>query len=240
MSDGLPPKPEHELPDSTFPYGPCPRCGRASNFDVKGTAPLTFDDLGTYALSADGRRERLHDEQLAVLQCQGCRQNIVVVEEQYVGGRRKRDGGRSGSVQWRGIHWWPNLGMRTGDPDVPPGVASAIAEAERCLSANSPRAAAVMFRGALAEIVTSRGSEAAKAKSSLAGQLKQMAADGHLDATLADWADQVRLLGNAGAHPNELEPVSREEAEDLSRLMNALVEFLFIYPARVQRARRGR
>ncbi|WP_210428902.1 DUF4145 domain-containing protein [Nocardioides eburneiflavus] len=240
MSDGLPPKSEHELPDSTYPYGPCPRCGRASNFTPQGTAPVTFDESGGYSIAHDGHHERIHEEQLVILQCQGCRQNVVVVEEQYVGGQRKRDGGRSGVVEWRGVHWWPSPGMRRGDPDIPRAVADAIAEAERCLSANSPRAAAVMFRGALAEIVTQRGSETARAKGSLYAQLGQMASDGDLDDTLADWADHVRVLGNAGAHPLELEPVSRDEADELSRLVNALVEYLFVHPARVRRARAGR
>jgi len=28
--------------DSTFPYGPCPRCGRHSNFTAIDAPPLTF------------------------------------------------------------------------------------------------------------------------------------------------------------------------------------------------------
>lgn len=239
MANALPRKPEHVPPDSSAPYGPCPRCQRASNFKVVGTAPVSYTDQ-YIASPGGGTGQRLHDEQMAILQCQGCTQNTVVIEEQYVGGRRARDGGRSGAVEWRGIHWWPTPGARTDDPDVPSAVASSVAEAERCRSVNSPRAAAVMFRGALAEIVTAKGSVAARDKRSLAAQLKQMAADGALDANLADWADHVRVLGNAGAHPNELEPVTSEEADDLSRLVHALIDYLFIHPARVQRARLGR
>lgn len=79
--------------------------------------------------------------------------------------------------------------------------------------------AAVMFGGALGQMVTDLGSEEAKGKRNLAGQLKQMATDGELDNSLAEWADTVRLLGNAGAHPNELEPVSQQEADELARLI---------------------
>lgn len=241
MPDRLPAKPEDALPESSAPYGPCTRCSRTSNFTVVGIVPVTYDTSGAYALSATGGTERLFDQQVAILQCQGCRQNVVVIEEQYIGGRRKRDGGVSGgTVQWRGIHWWPSLGMTATDPSVPTNIASAVAEANRCLAASSPRAAAVMFRGALAEIVAARGSAEATAQHSLAAQLKQMAADGALDATLADWADHVRTLGNAGAHPNELEPVTVEEAEDLSRLTSALLEYLYVHPARVQRSRDAR
>ena len=74
------------------------------------------------------QHEPTHDEQLTVLQCQGCHQNIVVIEEQYVGGSRTRDGGtRSGPVEWRGVHWWPTPGMRPGKPDVPAAVSEAVA-----------------------------------------------------------------------------------------------------------------
>lgn len=235
----LPPKPDSSLPDSTDPHGPCPRCGRLSNFTLVGQAPVTYDD-STYAVLPDGQPERQYDEQMTILECQGCRQNVVVIEEQYVGGVRKRLGGNSGVMQWRGIHWWPTPGMRPADPDIPPAVADAVAEGTRCLAVKAPRAAAVMFRAALAQIVSDRGSTSAQSKHTLAGQLEQMASEGDLDRTLADWADHIRLVGNAGAHPNELDPVSIEEADELGRLITSLVEYLYIMPARVQRARSAR
>ncbi len=229
----LPAKPDDVLPDSTDLNGACPRCGRQSNFTLRGRSPLTYDGKG-YTVRQDGRREPTYDEQLSVLQCQGCQQNIVVVEQKYVGGVR---GGRGGDVQWRGVHWWPAAGMRPVDPAVPEGVAEAVSEGVCCLAIRAPRAAAVMFRGALGQIVSDRGSPTAQARRTLAAQLQQMATDGDLDRTLAEWADHVRLLGNAGAHPNELDPVTLDEAEDLSRLINAMVEYLYVMPARVQRAR---
>lgn len=239
--DRLPPKPEDALPDSTDPHGPCPRCGRQSNFSIEGSTPVTYDDRTSYEL-ADGTTERGFDQQLTVLQCQGCRQNVIVIEEMYVGGQSKQLTGRlaGGAVQWRGIHWWPTPGMRPSDPDLPSAVADAVAEGTRCLAVKAPRAAAVMYRAALAQIVTDRGSAQAQAKKVLAAQLKQMAVDGDLDRTLADWADHIRVIGNAGAHPNELDPVSVEEAGDLARLINGMLEYLYVMPARIQRARAAR
>jgi len=238
-NDRLPPKPDDALPDSTEPHGPCPRCGRLSNFTLEGSAPLTFDG-SSYLVNHDGTRERTHFERLSVLQCQGCTQNIVVVEEEYVGGVRRADGGRSGYSEWRGIHWWPTPGMRSGDPAVPLGVAEAIGEGMRSLAVRAPRAAVVMFRGALGQIVSDRGSAEAQGKRTLFDQLKQMADEGTLDRNLADWADHIRVLGNAGAHPNELEPVALDEAQDLSRLIQAMIEYLYVMPARVQAARSRR
>lgn len=239
LPERLPQKPDDALPDSTSPYGPCPRCGRLSNFTTKGSAPVTYDG-GSMAVGGM-QQEPSYDEQLTVLQCQGCRQNVVVIEEQYVGGRRTRDGGtRSGTYEWRGIHWWPTPGMRPGNADVPAAVSEAVAEATRCLAVQAPRAAAVMFRGALGQIVVDRGSAEAQKKPNLARQLKQMADEHSLDETLAEWADHLRTLGNAGAHPNELEPVTMDEAHELSRLMAALIDYLYVMPATVRRARQTR
>jgi hypothetical protein len=200
--------------------------------------PVTFNT--SVLVGGGGRVQRDHDEQLAVLECHGCKQNVVVIEEKHVGGIAVRAGGNSGTVQWRGVHWWPSPGMRPSDPDIPGPVADAVAEGTRCLAVRAHRAAVVMFRDALAEIVTDRGSAAAQTRHALAGQLKQMASEGALDSTLADWADHIRVIGNAGAHPNTLAPVSVDEAEELARLLAALLDYLYVMPARVQRARTAR
>jgi hypothetical protein len=35
---------KHEgLPDSTLPYGLCPRCQKQSSFEMVGSLPVTFD-----------------------------------------------------------------------------------------------------------------------------------------------------------------------------------------------------
>jgi hypothetical protein len=185
----------------------------------------------------NGNQERGYDQQLTVLACQGCGQNVVVIEDQFVGGVAKRSGGNSGSVQWRGFHWWLTPGGAASDPSIPGPGADAIKEGERCLAVSAPRAAAVMFRSALAMVVKNKGSSSAQAKTNLAGQLKQMSLDGDLDRTLADWADHVRIVGNSGAHPGELAPVTIDEAQELSRLMTALTDYLYVMPARVARAR---
>lgn len=236
----LPPKAQDALPDSTSPDGPCPRCHRMSNFGLVGSLPVAYDEH-RFALGDDGSHKRIPDQRVSVLKCYGCKQNVVVVEDQFIGGVASRSGDTSGGVvEWRGMHWWPTPGMSAQDPDIPSAVADAVAEGTRCLAVRASRGAVVMFRGALAEMVSDRGSPAAQAKHSLAGQLKQMANDGDLDRALADWADHIRVIGNAGAHPNTLDPVSVDEAEELSRLLTSLLEYVYVNPARVQRARNAR
>ena len=172
--------------------------------------------------------------------CQGCHQGLVVVEELLLDGKARRKGATSGTVSWQGMHWWPSPGMQPGHPDVPGAIAEAVAEGSRCLAAQAPRAAAVMFRSALALIVDDRASDAAKAKKTLYGQLKQMADDKDLDAALGEFADHIRTVGNAGAHPSTLEPVSMEEATELAEFIGHMLGFLYILPAKVQRSRAKR
>ncbi len=104
-----PPRDPDSLPDSSDPSGPCPRCGRVSNFTVVNTVPVTFRKDGTYWTGPGGVPERPHDAHAAVLECNGCRDRIVVIEEELVGGVR---GGRAGARTYRGFHWWPTPGGR--------------------------------------------------------------------------------------------------------------------------------
>lgn len=115
------------LPDSTDPNGPCPRCGRVANFQSCGVADVTFKH-GGYAMNSDGTRDRLASQRVAILECSGCNDRIVVVEDQLVGGQR---GSRGGTVAWEGAHWWPTPGAQSLGSSVPPNVADAYGEGVR-------------------------------------------------------------------------------------------------------------
>jgi hypothetical protein len=126
------------------------------------------------------------------------------------------------------------------DPSVPANVAASYAEAVRCLSANAPHGAAALLRTALAYIVQDKGSAEAKAKGSLKDAVKEMIADAGLPAALSDWATHIREMGNAGANPDIFGQVSPEEARDLQRLVEQLIQVLYVLPASIAKARAGR
>jgi hypothetical protein len=181
-------------------------------------------------MNSDGTRDRLASQRVAILECSGCNDRIVVVEDQLVGGQR---GGRGGTVTWEGAHWWPTPGAQSLGSSVPPNVADAYGEGVRCLSANAPNGAVAMFRAAMTWIVDDRGSEAAKGKKDLKDKVKQMVAEGGLTATLGGWIDHVRLYGNAGVHPDLFGDVSLDEAKDVARLTETLIELLHVTPAKI-------
>jgi Domain of unknown function (DUF4145) len=236
--DGQPARDPDALPDSTDPSGPCPRCGRVSNFAVARTFPIGFRK-DVFTMEQGGERMPVSDQQVSVLQCSGCRDCIVVIEESYVGGIRH---GNSGLQTWRGVHWWPTPGGGSFDPAVPEAIAAAFDEAVRCLSAGAPNGAAALFRNALALIVADKGSEAAKSKRDLSEKIRQMIRDGGTLGALGDWAEHVNLYGNAGAHPEVYGNVAPEEAKDVAALARSMIELLYEAPAKFARRRteRGR
>jgi hypothetical protein len=75
-------------------------------------------------------------EQVAALQFMGCQQCVVVVE--------RKVNELQPALGFQGLHWHPAPGAADLDPDIPDPVASAFSEGMRSLSANCPRAAAVM------------------------------------------------------------------------------------------------
>jgi hypothetical protein len=169
---------------------------------------------------------------VAILECSGCRDRIVVVEDELVGGRV---GGTSGPVTWRGLHWWPTPGSGSLSADIPPSVRAAYAEGMRCLSAGAPNGAVAMFRTAMTFVVEDKGTAAAQAKGDLKEKVRQMVVDGSVPATLGDWIDHVRLYGNAGVHPDLFGDVSLDEALDVSRLVLTLFDVLYVLPGNIAR-----
>jgi len=218
------------LPDSTDPSGPCPRCGRVAHFSFVGAVDVTFRKDRTYAAKHDGTFERIANQRVSILECDGCHDRIVVIEDQLHDGKR---GVSAGRITWEGFHWWPIPGGGILGDEVPSSVAEAYGEGVRCLSAAAPNGAVAMFRTALNWMVDDKGSPAAKAKGDLKDKVKQMGADGGLASTLGDWADHIRLYGNAGAHPDLFGDVSLEEAKDVARLTETLIDLLYTTPAKI-------
>jgi hypothetical protein len=107
----------------------------------------------------------------------------------------------------------------------------------RALSANCPRAAAVMFHAMLAALVRDQGSRAAQQAGGLHKQLKKMADEQTLHPSLVDSAAEIRLVGGAGAHSEALDPATPAEAQDLAKLCRQLLTVVYEMPARIRRAR---
>jgi hypothetical protein len=217
-------------PDSTNPAGLCPRCEKQSSFDYVESLPLTFD--GGYILSRDGPNIPTTHERATVLICRNCHQGVAVLEEQWTGEHRSIERKGGGTISWKGFHWWPLVGA-TLHKAVPTEIAAAFHEAVLALSANCPRAAAVMARSTLEAIAADKG----ETSGTLAHQLSNLSTKGLLHATLAEWAKEVRLIGNAGAHYDPLTKVSIDDARQLVDFIRELAKFLYVLPYELNQRR---
>lgn len=199
--------------------------------------PASF---GAHYVSGDGTSAPDWLDRVSSLYCLGCHQPVVVVEERWVGDHPAREGiGDGGYETYHGIHWWPPPGVADLDEAIPQAIRDGYAEAIRALSARAPRGAATMLRGTVEALVRDKGSNAAQAalKKNLASALAVMAEDHTLDATLAEWATEIRLAGNPAAHLDPLDNVGMDEAESLATLARQLLRYVYEEPARLRRAR---
>ena len=224
----------HEgLPDSEHPSGLCPRCGKQSSFESKGSTTVTHD--GRYAVGYDGSRSTIEIDRVTVLFCRHCNQGTAVIEERVQDPLAPGQRPTTAKVYYRGIHWWP-LPETSLSKDIPESIAGAFAKASSALHAHCPRAAVVMARRTLEAVTVDKG----ETQGTLDTRLKKLAAKGDLPPNLATWASEVRLVGNTGAHYDELNPVSVEDANDLMGFLRELLRHLYEIPADLDRRHSSR
>lgn len=225
------PQENEGLPDSHRPSGLCPRCGKQSSFEIAGHLPVTLD-YETFSVGRDGSHQHDWNDRVTSLICRHCRQGVVVVEEQWIGDQPKTKQETGGVISYRGIHWWPLPGAKL-SPDIPNDIASAFTEAVTALAANCPRASAVMARRTLEAIAIDEG----ETKGTLAERLNALGTKGVLHPTLSEWAKEVRLVGNVGAHFDPIDQVTIEDAQQLVSFIRELLKYLYELPAELNRRR---
>jgi hypothetical protein len=224
------PEPHEGLPDTDTPYGICPRCQKQSSFQLIGTLPATFD--GGYIQEKYGQDTPTLIDRVASLVCRNCNQPVIVVEEEWVGDFRKVDGAGSGPVHYKGIFWWPVLGMSL-SKDVPILIAGAYSESLQAFQANCFRASAVMARRTLEAISEDLGQRAGP----LYQRIENLTKAGKLHSSLSEWAHEIRLIGNAGAHFDPITDVPKEDAEQILKFLAELVKFIYELPAGIKKKR---
>lgn len=109
---------------------------------------------------------------------------------------------------------------------VPAEVRSAAAEAEKCLAVGAPNACACMARRAIHALCQHKGATGHDLKQQLA-----FLKDNHaITPDLWAWAEELRIVGRSGAHP-EWEDVSPEEADYAVRFLREIIRYVYVNPA---------
>jgi len=131
---------------------------------------------------------------------------------------------------------WPK-GVGDGSENWPDTVKRMWRQAHDSLNNENYDAAAVMARSALQAVMRS---QKAKGKD-LYGEIEDLAAKGIIPTIIKDWAHEVRQLAKPAAHPDEDEDeTSSEDAEDIVKFLDYLLEYTYDVPARIKKYRARR
>lgn len=191
--------PNDEAP-KTWPFL-CPHCEQASTAVVRGKA---------YWESEDGSEGP--PVEWTLVQCDRCFEPTLQAREDFGGGFSEDHNPAT-------VYPVPQRLSRS----VPAGLRREWDEAQTCFRAKAYAACVVMVRRTLEGTCEDQG---IKGKS-LAASLKQLAAKGLMDKTLAQWAEALRIVGNKGAHYTG-KPVAREDAEDALAFAEALLDHIYV------------
>lgn len=218
------------FPDSSKPHGLCPRCNKQSSFETLGILPATF--ASGMILSPDGKNRRDFYDRVVSMECRNCNQPVIVLEEKFVGDRAAKDSVSSGTVSWEGFFWWPFPNINYSE-EVPKTIQRILQEAKVTYAAQCYRASAVMARRALEAITEDKGESDGK----LFIRIKNLVEKGKIDKTLGEWATEVRLIGNYGAHNDSVDDVKKEDANQIIMFIDQLISYIYIMPAAISKRR---
>ena len=78
--------------------------------------------------------------------------------------------------------------------------------------------------------------QGADGKKKLYHQIDEVIASNKVHASLKEWADAIRLVGNAGAHPGDdgLDKVTPDEAEDILAFTEEFMAMTYVARERVR------
>jgi Domain of unknown function (DUF4145) len=190
--------------------GECPHCRRFAVFTQVGS-PVT-----------DGM-EGLSFRIVCIMKCPGCFGYILAFATHLPNG-----------FEYEYEKHYP-LGMPDErlDKSIPKDVAEDFQEAIRCQWAKSYRACVVMCRRALQTSVL-----ALKAQGdTLVKQIDSLAANGVITTPLKEFAHEIRLTGNAGAHSDWLQDIKESDAESIMEFTREYLDHVYIMPAKLQERR---
>jgi hypothetical protein len=119
---------------------------------------------------------------------------------------------------------------------IPGQVLSDYVEALKCESIGATKASCSMFRRALQSALMELGADDSKHLIAQINTLKNLPED------IKDWAHQIRIFGNWGAHPDRdgLKDVNKDDVGEVHDFTSKFLTFMFIMPRKVEASRKKR
>lgn len=198
---------------ATFPLV-CPHCEKPT--------------LATVISEAAGQNEYEPPFLAELARCGTCHNPFLMLEEDFGDG-------------WDGepIVVWPRQ-QRPLSFQIPEALRLEHEEARRCFSSKAYTATAVMVRRTLEGVCIDQGmSNSGGRPKPLFKMLEQLKDDGKIEGRLFEWSQELRVLGNQGAHFTGT-AVTREDALDGLALAEALLDYLYVLSAQFEAFKRRR
>ncbi len=187
----------------------CPHCGNASTFRLIFQHALFNGPTAVFHL---------------LLGCNyvGC-QKVVYVESSINLTLGRQQPGEPFFMYPAGVIELPH-------PSVPLQVADDWLEAQRAMQASAPKAAAVMLRRVLYDVLIDKKCKLQPLKDGLA----QLIGNERLPAIFDEWLPAIKDDGHDGAHPDRALAVSTENVTETLDYTAELLRFLYIEPYEFQ------
>ena len=200
-----------DLQNSKFSLtGECPHCSRPSTF-ILATSVHSADHPSRYGVA----------RWIAGMQCQGCLEYILA------------SGMFQGNRLYYEAHYPLGKPNETLDPSISKDVAEDFREAIRCHWVKAFRACVVMCRRA---IQTSAIALMAHGRT-LVEQIDDLATKGTITAPLKEFAHEIRLIGNVGAHSDGMDDVKETDAEDIMAFTRQYLDHVYVMTAKLKARR---
>jgi len=185
----------------------CPKCNTRTTAEPV-TRYIDDDEYG---------KEPPWDDLYVVVRCRICYEYILIAHP--------KEGKDSYKFRRSNKRLWP-VSDREMSSKIPESLRLEHKEARSCFSNAAYTATVVMVRRTLEGVCSENGIS----KKPLIKALQQMQADGLIEGRLLEWAEELRVLGNEGAHFTGRR-VAREDAQDALALAEALLDYLYVFSA---------
>jgi len=188
--------------------GSCPHCGDKSYF---------------HPVASHIEQGSLHVI-VSAAQCQGCKEFVLVT-----GTRDPRRGASPFGLTNVFPLGKPNDAV---DPTVPEAIRNDFAEALRCEFIKSYKATVVMCARAIQGSAIALGAK----KKKLTDQIDELFSQGKITEALKDFAHEIRVTRNLGAHPDKdgLEDISPQDAKDIVDFTREYLHHVYVMPAKLK------
>jgi len=195
----------------------CPHCGDATSWSpiLIEAKDAMFPDSSTQNQTVYGHArvfavtDYYHEKCFAVLECQSCNNQFIAAKSKY------------GTEDW--IPVYPIPRGKTAADGIPEVIALALNEAYLCFAVEAFKASVAMCEVALEHLW----------REQRACNLKDLVDRDVISKKLFSQADEVRRWANIVKHEFILDPVSKEEAEQLLGYMGVLLDHVYVEPRKL-------